>query len=109
MRLEVVVVTTKEAAAEFLARKRIAVTGVSRTAKRHGGNVVYQRLRQSGFDVFAVNPNTAQAEGDPRYPDVKSVPGGGDAVVIPTSPAPGGGAMRECGGPRVPHGGENRG
>jgi uncharacterized protein len=96
MRQEVVVVTTKEAAAEFLARKRIAVTGVSRTAKGHGGNVVYQRLRQRGYDVFAVNPNTAQAEGDACYPDLRSVPGGVDAVVIATSPAHGEDTMREC-------------
>ena len=44
----------KEAAAEFLANQRIAVTGVSRTPKSHGSNVVYQRLRQRGYDVFAV-------------------------------------------------------
>jgi hypothetical protein len=30
----------KEAASEFLANKRIAVTGVSRTSQGHGGNVV---------------------------------------------------------------------
>ncbi len=33
--------TIKEAAAEFLANKRVAVTGVSREAKGHGSNVVY--------------------------------------------------------------------
>ena len=40
---EVAVATMKEAASEFLANKRIAVTGVSRTPKGHGANVVYQR------------------------------------------------------------------
>ena len=34
----------KDAAAEFLAGKRVAVTGVSREAKDHGSNVVYKRL-----------------------------------------------------------------
>ena len=47
----------KAAAAEFLAGKRIAVTGVSRTGKDHGSNVVYKRMRERGYDVFAVNPN----------------------------------------------------
>ena len=41
----------KEAAAEFLAGKRVAVTGVSRTGKDHGSNVVYQRLRERGYEV----------------------------------------------------------
>ena len=39
----------KDAAAEFLADKRIAVTGVSRTPRTHGSNNVYRRpaLRQT--------------------------------------------------------------
>ncbi|MGH2729043.1 MAG: CoA-binding protein, partial [Actinomycetota bacterium] len=53
----------KEAASEFLAKKRIAVTGVSRNPGSHGSNVVYQRLRERGYDVFAVNPNADQVEG----------------------------------------------
>jgi uncharacterized protein len=46
----------KDVAAAFLVHKRVAVTGVSRRAS-HGANVVYQRLRQRGYQVFAVNPN----------------------------------------------------
>jgi predicted CoA-binding protein len=53
----------KDAAAEFLADKRIAVTGVSRTPKTHGSNNVYRRLRERGYQVFAVNPNTGHVEG----------------------------------------------
>ena len=49
--------TIKEAASEFLAHKRIAVTGVTRNPKGHGSNAVYQRLRDRGYEVFAVNPN----------------------------------------------------
>ena len=54
----------KEAASEFLAEKRVAVTGVSRNASGHGANAVYQRLRQRGYEVFAVNPNVGEVEGD---------------------------------------------
>ena len=57
--------TIKEAASEFLANKRVAVTGVSRQPKDHGSNVVYKRLRERGYDVFAVNPNADEVEGDP--------------------------------------------
>jgi hypothetical protein len=33
--------TMKQAAAEFLAARRVAVTGVSRKPQSHGSNVVY--------------------------------------------------------------------
>jgi len=88
--------TIKEAAAEFLANKRIAVTGVSRTGSSHGGNIVYQRLREHGYEVFAINPNADTVEGDTCYHDLKSVPGGVDAVVIGTRPSYAEDTMREC-------------
>jgi len=88
--------TVKEAASEFLANKRIAVTGVSRTPENHGSNVVYKRLRDRGYEVFAINPNTDEVEGDRCYHNLKSVPGGVEAVVIGTAPATAEATMREC-------------
>jgi predicted CoA-binding protein len=88
--------STKDAAAEFLATKRIAVTGVSRKAEGHGSNVVYNRLRDRGYTVFAVNPNADTVEGDTAYHDLKSIPGGVDAVVIATSPDRADATMAEC-------------
>jgi predicted CoA-binding protein len=86
----------KEAAAEFLSHKRVAVTGVSRTPGSHGSNVVYGRLRERGYDVFAVNPNTDQVEGDRAYHDLRSIPGGVEAVVIGTRPERADETMHEC-------------
>jgi predicted CoA-binding protein len=86
----------KNAAAEFLANKRVAVTGVSRTPRDHGSNIVYKRLRERGYEVFAVNPNADEVEGDVCYHDLKSIPGGVDAVVIGTRPETAEGTMREC-------------
>ena len=80
-------IPVKQAAAEFLAQKRIAVTGVSRSPKDHGANVVYKRLRDRGYTVFAINPNADEVEGDHCYHDLTSVPGGVEGVVIGTSPA----------------------
>ena len=88
--------TMQEAASEFLAFKRIAVTGVSRSAKDHGANTVFKRLRDRGYDVFAVNPNTDEVEGAHCYHDLKSIPSGVDAVVIATAPHRAEGTMREC-------------
>ena len=86
----------KEAASEFLAKKRVAVTGVSRQPKGHGSNVVYQRLRARGYEVFAVNPNAEEVEGDRCYHDLRSIPGGVEAVVIATRPEVAEETMREC-------------
>jgi uncharacterized protein len=86
----------KEAVREFLANRRVAVTGVSRTPETHGSNNVYRRLRERGYQVFAVNPNAEEVEGDRAYPDLKSIPGGVDAVVIGTRPELADQAMHEC-------------
>ena len=87
----------KDATTEFLAKKRIAVTGVSRNPKGHGSNLVYQRLRTRGYDVFAINPNADEVEGgDPCYHDLKSVPDGVEAVVIGTRPETADATMRDC-------------
>jgi predicted CoA-binding protein len=88
--------TIKEAASEFLSHKRVAVTGVSRAPKNHGSNTVYKRLRDRGYEVFAVNPNTDEVEGDRAYPDLRSIPGGVEAVVIGTRPERADETMREC-------------
>jgi len=86
----------KDAASEFLANKRVAVTGVSRHPKDHGANVVYKRLRGRGYETFAVNPNADEVEGDRCYDDLRSIPGGVDAVVIATRPEIAEETMREC-------------
>jgi uncharacterized protein len=86
----------KEAASEFLSHSRVAVTGVSRNANDHGSNVVYKRLRDRGYEVFAVNPNADEVEGDRAYHDLRSIPGGVEAVVIGTRPEIADETMREC-------------
>jgi predicted CoA-binding protein len=72
---------------DFLAQKRIAVAGVSRNHGNHPvGNLIYRRLKNTGHDVFAVNPNMKTFEGDRCYPNLQSIPGGVDGVVIVTRP-----------------------
>jgi predicted CoA-binding protein len=88
--------TIKDAASEFLGHERVAVTGVSRTPGEHGSNVVYKGLRERGYEVFAVNPNADAVEGDRAYHDLRSIPGGVDAVVIGTRPEIADETMREC-------------
>lgn len=87
---------TKTAAEQFLAHRRIAVTGVSRNPQGHGSNAVYTRLRERGYEVFAVNPSGGTVEGDPSYPTLSAIPGGVEAVVIATSARHAESTMAEC-------------
>ena len=83
---------------DFLAQKRIAIAGVSRDDRHHPvGNLIYHRLKRTGHDVFAVNPNMESFEGDRCYPDVRSIPGGVDGVVIITRPETSERVVRDCG------------
>ena len=89
--------TADAAIKDFLAQKRIAVAGVSREpGGMHGGNVVYRRLKERGYQVLAVNPNADTVEGDPCYRSLASILGGVDAVVIATTPAVAPSVAREC-------------
>ena len=96
--------TTLEAKVDdFLAQKRIAVAGVSHDNSHHPvGNLIYRRLKKTGHDVFAVNPNMQSFEGDNCYPSVKSIPGGVDGVVIITRPETTEKIVRDCGEAHVP-------
>jgi predicted CoA-binding protein len=82
---------------DFLDQKRIAVAGVSRNKSAHPvGNLIYDRLKKTGHDVFAVNPNMASFEGDRCFPDLQSIPGGVDGVVIITRPETTAKIVRNC-------------
>ncbi|HEY4751699.1 MAG TPA: CoA-binding protein [Candidatus Limnocylindrales bacterium] len=88
--------TVPDAAADFLAQRRIAVAGVSRQASGHGGNAVYTALKKRGYQVFAVNPNADTVEGDPCYHTIADIPGGVDGVVIATNASATARVVDEC-------------
>lgn len=96
--------TTLEAMVQdFLAQKRIAVAGVSRDSSHHAvGNLIYQRLKSTEHDVFPVNPHMQTFEGDRCYPDLPSIPGGVDGVVIITRPEITERIVRHCNDAGVP-------
>ena len=82
---------------DFLSQQRIAVAGVSRNNNAHPvGNLIYQRLKNTGHDVFAVNPHMQTFEGDRCYRNVQSIPGGVDGVVIITRPEITERIVRDC-------------
>lgn len=89
--------TTNEAIDDFLAQRRIAVAGVSRRGEgKHGANRIYRRLKESGYQVFAVNPEPYRVDGDPCYPTLSAIPGGVQAVVVATTPDRSAAVVAEC-------------
>jgi len=77
--------THQERVQSFLAQKRIAVSGLSRT-KDSGAGAIYLKLRARGYQVFALHPEAQSLHGDACYANLSAIPGGVDAVFIMNSP-----------------------
>lgn len=71
--------------ATFLSGERIAVAGVSRSGNEPA-NAIFRRLRETGHEVVPVNPRTTEVEGEKCYPDLASIPGKLDGVMVVTHP-----------------------
>jgi predicted CoA-binding protein len=74
-----------DAVKAFLDKKRIAVAGVS-----HGGdspaNAIANRLRETGHEVFPVNPAGDVIDGHACVKRLEDIAGGVEAVVVVTRP-----------------------
>lgn len=79
----------------FLAQKKIAVVGVS-DKRDTGCNLNYQKFKDTGYQVYAVNPRISEFKGDPCYPDLKSIPEKPDAVFILARPEVTDQIVRQC-------------
>ncbi len=77
--------TLRQAANEFLSHKKIAVAGVSRKGDT-AANVIYKKLKNTGYQVFPVNPYADEIDGDTCYPSLDALPEKVEGVVIGTKP-----------------------
>ena len=91
----------KQAAAEFLAQRRIAVAGATR-APGSTANAIAKRLRAEGYEVFPVNPNADEVEGERCYRSLAAIPGGVDGVLVVTHPDVAPEVVRECAALGIP-------
>jgi predicted CoA-binding protein len=94
--------TLKEAVDDFLGLERLAVAGVSRTSAS-AANGIYKKLKGAGYTVYPTNPKALEIEGDTCYPDLTSIPGGVQGVVIATHPAAALGVVQECAALGIDH------
>jgi len=79
----------------FLALKKIAVVGVS-DRRDTGCNSNYRKFKQAGYQVVAVNPRIKRFEGDPVYPDLRSLPYKPDGVFVLANPEVTAGIVQQC-------------
>lgn len=94
--------TLPKQVAAFLNCQRIAVAGVSRDSQQPA-NAIYRKLRTAEHRVFAVNPQTAQVEGDVCFPNLRSIPQPVEAVMIVTPPGAAMQLVKDCAALGIKH------
>jgi len=67
----------------FLAEKKLAIAGVSRSGKKFG-NSLLRELQSKGYELYPIHPSANEIDGVSCYHDVKSLPCkvGGLIVVL---------------------------
>jgi predicted CoA-binding protein len=68
---------------EFVESKTYAIAGVSRNNKKFG-NYVFRKLKEKGYEVLPVNPNTTEIEGTACYADISSLPSNIEHLIVLT-------------------------
>jgi predicted CoA-binding protein len=79
----------------FLQVKSIAVLGYSSQGDQPA-NAIYKKLKNNGYQVFAVNPKAEQIKDVPCYPEVKSIPGPVQGAVLCTPASATEQAVKDC-------------
>lgn len=70
---------------KMLEKKIWAVVGVNPDPEKFG-NKIYKRLKERGYEVYAVNPLYDTVEGDPCYKDLSSLPKVPEVIDMVVSP-----------------------
>ena len=77
-----------QAVKDFVAGKRLAVVGASRSGKKFG-NIAYKELKQRGYQVYIVHPTDSEIDGEPCYPSLGALKEQVDGVVVSVPPTQG--------------------
>jgi len=70
----------------FIGSKRIAVVGFSRSGKKFG-NMAGKELIKRGYEIFPVHPEVSEIDGIACSPDLKSLEGKAESLLICIPPA----------------------
>lgn len=75
----------KQSVDDFFEQQVFAVVGVSRTGRKFGNNA-YKELKQKGFRVYQIHPQSKSIDGEECYPDFKSAPKDIKGVIVSIKP-----------------------
>jgi hypothetical protein len=76
---------TSDLVREFVAQKRVALAGASRSGKKFG-NVILRELKGQGYDVIPVHPEAPEVEGLACARSLAALEGRVDGLVVVTPP-----------------------
>ena len=77
--------TSKIAVDNIINQKTIAIIGVSRSGKKIG-NTIYTDMKRKGYQVFPVNPNTSEIDGEKCYSNLNEIPEIPGALILCVKP-----------------------
>jgi len=80
---------------DFVAGKRLALVGASRSGKKFG-NMAYKELKQRGYEVYMIHPQASEIDGEPCYPSLQAVEGKVDGVFVSVPPSQGMQVLQEA-------------
>ena len=75
--------TTLNEIQNFLEPRKMAMAGVSRDPEKFGG-AIFKELKEKGFELYPVNPNTDEIQGVKCYRSVDELPDGVSRLLIVT-------------------------
>ncbi len=78
--------STKPAAADFTAQRKLDVVGVPRKGRKFG-NMAFKELKAKGYQLLPLNSYAETIECDRCYPSLSSLPEPVDGVLIVIPPA----------------------
>lgn len=87
--------THRKAVDEFLAEKRLAVVGVSRSPRDYT-RLVLREFRSRGYQAIPVNPNATEIEGERCYAHIGEIDPPVEAALLLTAPAASGAVLADC-------------
>jgi predicted CoA-binding protein len=86
---------SKERLDEFARGQLWAVVGASEDRGKFG-NITFRELQSRGKEVYPVNPNTTDVEGEVCYPSLTALPTRVDRVLIVVPPEQGERVVRDA-------------
>ena len=80
----------------FIAGKRIAVVGASRTNKNKFGNMAAAELKRRGYEVYFVHPEAASINDEAAYPNLGALGEQVDGVLVSLPAEKGADVLRDA-------------